>query len=143
MLNWQMLAIGAVLIAGASFSSGWYFQGLRKDAAWATRMEAEKQAVREAYIQQCEEQKLNAKKLNDDLQSRLSAVSAKRDSLSRYAATCVPVSRQPTQLPASGVEHAGQNGLLVGWLRDFAAECEAYRVQRIIAGQYFDSLTKH
>ncbi len=73
----------------------------------------------------------------DDITGKLAA--AKRMQPSRCV---VPTITGTAHAPAVGPEHAGQNGISSDWLRDYAAECESYRSDRIALEKFIDDTWK-
>lgn len=92
-------------------------------------MESEKAAIKE----QCETEKLKTKEANDALQKSQSDIAARLAMYKRVQSNCnLSISTKPT---SGGYEYARSDGRIIGTsddFRDYAAECETYRQQRII-----------
>lgn len=86
---------------------------------------------------QCNADKAVTKGANDALQKNLNTIAGKLAAAKRlHESMCVTPVTGMAEPTSGGREHAGQNGISTGWLRDFAAECETYRSEVIILNEF-------
>lgn len=91
-------------------------------------------------IAACETDKQKTKEANDALQKSAHDIAGKLAAYKRlHPSSCVPVAGVAQPAPR-GAGHAGEDGISSDWLREYAAECEAYRQQRIILEEFGESL---
>jgi hypothetical protein len=137
-LSWLQLAGGAV----AGFALAWLIHlvlvaGMeRKHAAALTEQRA-------TLERQCADDKRITQEANDDLQQNYAAIARKLADAQRVRpAKCVVPTTHPAVTAASGGEHAGQDatGVSSDWLFEYAAECEAYRGERVILESFIREL---
>ena len=89
---------------------------------------------------QCTADKAVTERANNDLQADYAAIARKLAHAQRLRPSrCVVPTADATVPPSGGGEHAGQNGISTGWLREFAAECEAYRAERMTLESFLDA----
>ncbi len=94
-------------------------------------------AQEKSLIAKCDADEHTTQESNDALQKQFSIISDKLDAAKRMRSSCCTVSTAGSAEPAgSGGEHAGQNGISVGWLYEYAAECEIYRQERIVLERF-------
>jgi hypothetical protein len=119
--NWRLIVILSAAVA--LFGAGLHVRGLIADK----RLESQKNSL----IKECNQSKHTLMEANDALQSKVSIVSKRLADSKRLPAVCVRVNSGMANNSADRGEHAGQNGLSTGWLREYAAECETYRIELI------------
>lgn len=119
-------AVGALLV---SFLGG----GMLGWHERAIRVPEELEAQQTTDQQACAKSQQLTKDANDVLQKDRDTIAARLNALRlQHPPACVRVAK-PAVIPASGAEHAGQDGAGTGissdWLREYAAEAEGYRSQ--------------
>ncbi len=136
-LNWFNIGIGA---AGA-FALSFLLHTV--DVAWIeARHRTELVNLETSLKEKCESDKQITKDANDGLQKQIGIIAGKLAASKRLRATCiVPVTGKDNPAAAGG-KHAGQNGISSDWLRDYAADCETYRQQRITLESFIDKVWK-
>lgn len=126
-------------IAGGAFVGFMLAFGLHEvdmyfvDAAHArdlASLKVELQAECDADKKITQEANYALHKQMDDVARKLAA--AKRMRPSR----CIVPSSNPAGVIGSGGQHAGQDGISSDWLRDYAAECEIYRQERVTLDKF-------
>ena len=81
----------------------------------------------------CNDQQTRTKEANDALQQTAADISSKLASYKRlHPSACVMPGKGKAQPSAGGSGHADGDGISSDWLREYAAQCEAYRQERII-----------
>jgi hypothetical protein len=135
MLNWIPIALGAA----SAFALSFLLHTVDVD-----RLE-EKQAIalatqKTAMEKSCAEDKAITQGANDALQKNINIISSKLAASKRvHPANCLLAAPIKTDTSSGGGQHAGQNGISSDWLRDYAAECETYRQQRIVLEKFIDN----
>lgn len=85
----------------------------------------------------CESDKLLTKGANDALQTDRDRIAAKLAGLKRlHPERCVPVVASPAKLTISAGGFSGAHGVASGALRDFAADCNITRSERIVLEKF-------
>lgn len=137
-LNWFQICIGAVGAFALSFLLHTIDVSFI-EASWRHKLDDQKIALEK----QCNDDKAITKGTNDDLQKAYDSIAGKLAASKRMQpARCVIPASGKAEPPAGGAEHAGQNGISTDWLRDYAAECETYRSQRIGLEKFIDDTWK-
>lgn len=135
-LNWLSAAAGAVVTALVAF-------GLHSvdvhfiEKSWQKKLDDQ----HTADVAACDKDKAITKGTNDALQKDRDAIARKLADFKRMQPShCVPVAALKTEPATGGDGHAGQNGIGLesDWLREYAAECENYRRQRITLESFID-----
>ena len=145
--NWKWLGATAATLALCitfhnlrvnQLENDWATQ--KRDAVAAANKQCllDKVALTQTLEQSCKDEEKVTEDANNGYQTQVGAITVKLNSLRAYANRCVALSSDtgPSQLPASGPGYAGRDGLSVGRLREYAAECNTYRAQRITTDQY-------
>ena len=115
-------AIAIALAAFALFSAGWYFNGLR----WEHKLAGELAAQEAKLVGECKDLQAVTKGANDDLQRNFDIIKRKLASRVQQSRCIVPSSGASN---VAGVERESTrpHGISTGWLREYAADCEAIR----------------
>jgi len=125
-------AIGIFLVAGAIFLSAWHIRGIIAENTLKSRLNS----LAIEYTAKCADKQKKLEDANDDLQSKLSVIGKRLASSKLQPAMCAIIKSGVAVNPAGGGEHAGQNGLSTGWLNEYAAECETYRIEVILLDDF-------
>lgn len=112
-------------------------------AGWAeNRHEAAMANQARLYVQQCEADKRKTREANDAIQKDAHDVAARLAAYKRlHPAACVVPKHQQAEPTPGGTGHAGSYGAVAGTtdaFREFAAECETYRRQRVVLEGMFE-----
>ena len=100
------------------------------------RREAALSEQHDLLTKSCNDDKQKAKEANDALQQTAADISSKLATYKRlHPSSCILPGTGKAEPSAGGAGHAGGDGIDTGTLRDFAAQCETYRQQRIILEQ--------
>lgn len=133
-MKWLQIGIGAA----AGFALAWLIHLV----ILAGVNEAHQAALKEqktSLEEKCKADQAITKGANDALQQKYNSVNSKLAALKRVQpARCVVPVTGRADAAAGGGGYAGQNGISTDWLRDYAAECETYRGQRIALEQFID-----
>ncbi len=128
-----IMAALALLALGGGIKIGLYIGNAEKVHALSQQAKSLKE--------QCDKDKAITKEANDDLQGKLNAINAKRNSERLQGSFCVPLTKPSINSP-SGAKHARQAGIELQWLYDYAAECEEYRSDVIVLQEFQDKVWK-
>ena len=128
--------IGAAIGITASFSAGWYVNGL----VWEKRAKSLVDAKESEITQKCDKDKKITEDANAFYQAETNAIAGKLNKYRLLMSKCVAISSDPSVIPASGREPARPNGLTVDFVRRIAAQGDEYRAQRMTCDKYFEGL---
>lgn len=129
---WILNNLKTIAAVAAALVVAYALHSLSMAAAEAEKRKAlSEQAA--LYTSQCDADKAKTKEANDALQKSADDIAAR---LARYKRlhpnTCVMPQADGTLPAGGGAGHAGGDGVSTDWLREYAAQCEAYRRQRIV-----------
>ncbi len=137
-LSWIQIGAGAIGAFALSFLLH-IVDVHRIEANWQAKLDQQKIELEN----QCKADQTITKEANDDLQKKYDSIAGKLAASKRmHPARCIIPAPSKTIASSGGNGHAGQNGtgLSTDWLRDYAAECETYRSQRISLEKFIDDV---
>lgn len=133
-LSWIQVGAGAI----AAFALSFLLHTVdvnRIEKMWQGKLDDQKIALEK----QCKADQAITKGINDDLQKNYDSIARKLATVKRVQpARCIIPTTSEAFVAPGGSGHAGQNGISTDWLRDYAAECETYRSQRIGLEKFID-----
>jgi uncharacterized protein len=118
----------------AIFSAGAYVNGIR----WEHKLESALKDQQEALVKACEADKKKTAEVSRAYQDKIAALNSRVAALRMRPAKCVPVA-SPTggrNGETSGTEPVRAHGVDAGFLIDYAAEAEKYRLQLISCQEF-------
>lgn len=137
-LSWIQIGGGAV----AAFALSFLLHTVdvnRIEVSWQKKLDEQKIELEK----KCKDAQEITKRGNDDLQNQYNVIAIKLANARRLQpARCVVPVTSKIVSPASGGEHAGQNGVTADALYEYAADCETYREQRLTLEQFIDDTWK-
>lgn len=135
--NWIPMAMAAAITAGAA----WALHTLD-----VYRIEDNHQAeiitLTQSLNKKCDEAKKLTEESNGSLHKNYSSVERKRDDAKRVQpSSCIGLSvAGKADTKSAGGGHAAENGIETDWLRDYAADCERYRQERIALEDFINKV---
>lgn len=137
-MNKWIIYISATFLCLACVFGFGYHTGVKRQAARGESALSKQKADLENH---CITLQTDTKELDHGLQTDLGAISGKlNDGMFPYCV--VPAPSGPANAHAAGrPQPSRKNGLNAQWLRNFAAECEAYRT-KVIWFQKYEGLQK-
>lgn len=136
MLGLSWIQVGAGAIGAFALSFLLHNADVRRiEASWQDKLDQQKVDLEK----KCKADQAITKGANDDLQKKYDSIAGKLAVAKRLQpARCIVPASSKTIAPGGGNGHAGQNGISSDWLRDYAAECETYRTQRVTLEKFID-----
>ncbi len=133
---WKPIAI--ILAIVAVFYAGYHVRGAFDQIAADKALAAQEEKLTKV----CESDKQTTKEAQDALQKQYTIIADKLAATKRMrpAACIIPQHPDSSNVASIGGKYAGQNGISSDWLRDYAAECETYRQQRISLEAFIDAV---
>lgn len=128
MLNWIQIGIAASITAGAA----WTLHSLDVYRI-EDKQRAELSSITLQLEAKCKAEKKLTEESNGSLHKNYSSIEHKRDDAKRLqSSSCIGLSiAGKVDAKSAGGGHAAENGIETDWLRDYAADCERYRQERI------------
>lgn len=123
--NWKLILCGMGFLA--VFGAGWYVKGNIDD----NRLERALSAQQLQLTQQCDKQKKVTEDANESYAAQVSTITAKLNKYRMQPSKCVAITSNAANFSTSGRGYAAKNGVTDTALREYAAECEIYRTQRV------------
>lgn len=130
--NRKLISYIAAFLAGASL--GWYVHTRIAESTLKSALASQQ----EALVKQCEDSKKITEEVSREYQNKIAALNSRVADLRMRPAKCLPVTK-PTaghDGKTNGAESIRPHGVDAGFLIDYAAEAEKYRLQ-LIACQEF------
>ena len=132
-MNYFQLAIAAIIFTVGTIV-GWNVSGWISD--WETSAKLMKQAS--AMTLQCDNATKRTKDANDELQKNYARIRNRLAADRLRGSKCtIPLGSEALAILARA-GYAGHDGISTDWLREYAAQCEIYRSERIVLEKFID-----
>lgn len=130
--NRKMISYLAAFLAGLSL--GWYIHSRIAESMLKSALASQQ----EALVKQCEDDKKITTEVSREYQNKIADLNSRVAALRMRPAKCLPVTKPAAGYDGktSGTEPIRPHGVDAGFLIDYAAEAEKYRLQ-LIACQEF------